>query len=162
MLKKMASGVLNEAGKYVSYRQHKETLGWIKGMVTFLMVPKGSLLTHIDKPANHEAFQTKAKTMGADLEMQWKIWNRLVWKAYIGFGLMWVSMGIMIFHFNLIVTMGSIGFIAISISVWFNGSLLAYQMQNQQLDGIREFFLTPSQWFPDPFQFKPLLAKKRS
>jgi len=156
MIKKIVKGTINEAKKFVWFDEHVRTLKWMKGMGKAVFIPKpGDPRALLHEPANRQAYVQKAKEVGANMERQHKIWKVLMLKSYIGFFAFICGGCFVATNFSVFSLMTGIGTMCIFAGVWFNGSLLAYQIQHQQLDGVMNWVSTPTEWLPDPV-FHPL------
>jgi len=158
--RKVGSIAVNTTKTMISYNRHVETLGWMKSMGKAVFVPKKKMTLEEMKalaklPQNPEAFKLAAQKHNASLEKQHNIWKTSVIKSYIGFFAFSINIVFLIVQFSIFHLMSSIGIGSIFLALFFSGSLTAYQMNKQVLDGISDFLHTPTEWLPDPV-FHPL------
>jgi len=160
IIAKVGKGAINTSKKIVSYDRHIETLGWMKKMGKAAFVPKKKMTVAEMKalaklPQNPEAFKQAAKKHNASVEKQHKIWKVSVIQTYIAFIAFAINIIFLIAQFSVFHLMSSIGVGAIFAALFFQGSLNAFQLNKQVLDGIGEFLHSPLSWLPDP-TFHPL------
>lgn len=157
---KVGRSVLNTTKKIVSLDRHMETWGWMKAMSKKAFIPKKKLTVAEMKrlanlPANKESFKQAVKKHNASLAKQHNLWKASVLRTYIFFFAFAINIVLLASQFSVLHLMSSIGIGGIFAALTFQGSLNAFQLNNQILDGVGEFLHSPTNWLPDPV-FHPL------
>ncbi|WP_186201731.1 hypothetical protein [Burkholderia gladioli] len=152
---KAATALRSDAGALVGERQHRETIGHIRGGARQIFTPAPrSEWSKLCDPPNRAAFAAKYHAVGlseADLAARHASFARSAWVSAVAFIFLSTLLACIVVQSgaaSLPLVFSSLFTASIVGALWFRYALWSFQLRHRYLDGVAIFLRSPSEWIP--------------
>lgn len=150
---KAAEALRSDAGALLGERQHRETIGHIRGAARQIFTPAPrSQWSKLSDPPNRAAFAAKYHAVGlseADLAARHASFARSAWVCAVAFIFLVALLACAIVQRgapSAPFMLSGLFTASITGALWFRYALWSFQLRHRYLDGVAIFLRSPGEW----------------
>ncbi|HDR8954169.1 hypothetical protein [Burkholderia vietnamiensis] len=152
---KAAKALRTDAGALVGERQHRETIGHIRGAARQIFTPAPrAQWSRLSDPPNRAAFAAKYHAVGlseADLAARHASFARSAWVCAVAFIFLFTLLACAVVQrgaASIPLVLSGLFAVSIAGALWFRYALWSFQLRHRYLDGVATFLRSPGEWIP--------------
>ncbi|WP_186208216.1 hypothetical protein [Burkholderia gladioli] len=152
---KAAKTLRSDAGALIGERQHRETIGHLRGAARQIFTPTPrSQWSKLSDPPNRAAFAAKYHAVGlseADLAARHESFARAAWVCAVAFIFLFTLLACAVVQrgaASIPLVLSGLFAVSIAGALWFRYALWSFQLRHRYLDGVATFLRSPGEWIP--------------